>query len=201
VADIVSFLRAWLADPLRVAAVAPSGPALADLMTAEITPDSAPVIELGPGTGVLTRALLARGVPEDKLVLVEYSAEFARMLEGRFPSARVLAMDAAKLGDLDLFNGQRAGAVVSSLPLSLMPPERVQTILEAGFHHLRPDGTFYQFTYGPRFPVARAVLERLGLQATRTGGTFANVPPAAVYRIRRRAGGRVKAHRVPLSLP
>src|SRR5207244_4120967 len=132
------------------------------------------------------RALLARGVPQDKLVLVEYSAEFARLLERRFPAARVLLMDAAKLGEVDLFNGERAGAVVSSLPLALMPPDRVQTILEAGFRHLRADGAFYQFTYGPRFPASRAVLERLGLQATRTGRTFANVPPAAVYRIRRR---------------
>ncbi len=64
------FFRAWLAEPLRVAAVAPSGRALAKIMTAEISPQSGPVIELGPGTGAFTRTLIQRGVSEEDLVLV-----------------------------------------------------------------------------------------------------------------------------------
>lgn len=183
--DVISFLRAWLSGPLRVGAVAPSSLALADLITAEITPASAPVIELGPGTGVFTRALIARGVPQEKLALVENASEFARMLAFRFPAARVLWMDAAQLEEVDPFHGQRAGAVVSGLPLWWIPPEKVTAILEAAFHHLRPDGALYQFTYVPRCPVARGILERLSLEATRAGRTLANVPPASVYRIRR----------------
>jgi phospholipid N-methyltransferase len=184
--DVIAFLRAWLADPLRVAAVAPSSPALAEMITAEITADSAPVIELGPGTGVFTRALLARGVPEEKLTLVERNAEFARMLEDRFPAACVLWLDAARLARLAV-NGDRAGAAVSGLPLLAMPPRKVLAVLNGTFRHLRPGGAFYQFTYGLMCPVRRAVLERLGLQATRVGRALVNVPPAAVYRIERRA--------------
>ena len=93
----VSFLRAWAADPGGVGAVAPSGPALAKLIAREITSRSAPVIELGPGTGVFTDALLARGVREEDLTLIESHTGFARLLEARFPEARVIEMDAVRL--------------------------------------------------------------------------------------------------------
>jgi phosphatidylethanolamine/phosphatidyl-N-methylethanolamine N-methyltransferase len=181
--DVIPFVRAWLASPLRVAAVAPSSPALAELITAEITPASAPVVELGPGTGVFTRALLARGVPEEKLALVEHSAEFARLLEDRFPAARILRMDAADLKSVDPFPGEAMGAIVSGLPLLSMPPKKIMATLKGALRLLRPGGAFYQFTYGLRCPVPRAIRERLGLRATRIGRILANVPPAAVYRL------------------
>jgi phosphatidylethanolamine/phosphatidyl-N-methylethanolamine N-methyltransferase len=186
VADIISFFRAWLADPLGVAAIAPSSEALASAITAEITPDSAPVIELGAGTGVFTQALLARGIPENKLALIDYGSDFARLLQFRFPAARVLWMDAARLKDTELFGGERAGAVVSGLPLLSMPAKKIIAILDGAFGHMRADGTFYQFTYRPRCPVPRCILDRLGLKAIRIGGALANMPPAAVYRIGRR---------------
>jgi phosphatidylethanolamine/phosphatidyl-N-methylethanolamine N-methyltransferase len=186
VVDFFGFFCAWLSAPVRVGAVMPSSSALADAITAEISPATAPVIELGPGTGMFTRALLARGVPEESLALVEYGSDFARLLQFRFPRARTLWMDAARLKDVELFCGARAGAVVSGLPLLSMSPKKVIAILEASFEHLRPEGAFYQFTYGPRCPVPRALLDRLGLKATRLGWTLANFPPAAVYRIRRR---------------
>jgi phospholipid N-methyltransferase len=186
VADFVGFFCSWVAAPVRVGAVMPSSSVLADAITAEISPATAPVIELGPGTGVFTQALLARGVLEESLALVEYGSDFARLLQLRFPRARTLWMDAARLKDVELFGGARAGAVVSGLPLLSMSPKKVIAILEGSFGHLRPEGAFYQFTYGPRCPVPRALLDRLGLKATRLGWTLANVPPAAVYRIRRR---------------
>lgn len=186
VVDLFGFFCAWLSAPVRIGALMPSSSVLADAITAEISPATAPVIELGPGTGVFTRALLARGIPEDRLALVEYGSDFIPLLQFRFPRARTLWMDAARLKDVELFGGARAGAVVSGLPLLSMSPKKVIAILEASFAHLRPDGAFYQFTYGPRCPVPRALLDRLGLKATRIGWAFANVPPAAVYRIRRR---------------
>jgi len=182
-ADTGAFLREWLNDPLRVASVAPSGRALAAMITREITAADAPVIELGPGTGVFTDALLARGVPEDGLVLVEMSANFARLLRFRMPRATVLEMDATRLGRIDLPGG--AGAVVSGLPVLAMPPRAVLQILSGAFAHLRDDGAFYQFTYGPRCPVRRPILDRLGLEAQRVGAAIVNLPPASVYKITR----------------
>ena len=185
--DLGRFFRAWLSDPLRVAAVIPSSPALAAVMTAEISAATGPVIELGAGTGVFTRALIARGVPEEQLALIEYGSDFARLLQLRFPRARTLWMDAARLREVELFaEGSSAGAVVSGLPLLSMSPKKVISILDGAFRHLQPDGAFYQFTYGPRCPVSRRMLDRLGLKATRIGQAFLNIPPAAVYRISRR---------------
>ena len=184
--DILPFFRAWVRNPLRVAAVAPSGPAVSSLMAQEISAATGPIIELGPGTGVFTRALLRRGVQQQDLTLVEYGSEFIPLLQGRFPGARVLWMDAAWLRKERLFEGAPVGAVVSGLGLLTMPHEKVTAILDGAFGYLRPGGAFYQITYGPRCPVAGAVLDCLDLQASCIGQTFRNLPPASVYRISRR---------------
>lgn len=200
--DALLFFRAWLSAPLQVASVTPSGRALSSLMTAGISADSGPVIELGPGTGVFTEALLDRGVPESDLILVEYGADFARQLAMRFPAARTLQMDASQLRKIELQTSAPIGAVLSGLPLLSMPTRKVIAILEGAFLHLRHDGAFYQFTYGPRCPIRRPLLDRLGLKATFVGGTLANVPPAAVYRVSRRRPRAPlgRTYDVPLSL-
>ena len=184
-ADFVRFFRSWVSDPMRVAAVAPSSERLARLMTQEIQPLTGPILELGPGTGVFTRALLARGIPESALTLVEFGEEFAVRLRGRFPEARVVKMDAAQLGQCGLFEDAPFGAVVSGLPLLSMPPAKVAAIVGGAFEAMKPGGAFYQFTYVPRCPVPKLVLENLGLKGTRIGSTVRNIPPAGVYRISR----------------
>jgi phosphatidylethanolamine/phosphatidyl-N-methylethanolamine N-methyltransferase len=184
--DFFRFFRSWVADPRRVGAVAPSGDSLSRLITKEIHPSDGPVLELGAGTGTFTRALLARGIRESDLTLVEYGSDFMRILQLRFPRARVLWMDASQLANYDMFPGATVGAVVSGLPLLSMSPRKVMSILSGAFSHVRPAGSFYQFTYGPRCPVPRPILDRLGLKATRIGATVRNIPPAAVYRITRR---------------
>ncbi len=184
--DFLHFFRSWISNPLRVAAIAPSGTSLAKLMTKEIAALDGPIIELGPGTGVFTRALLARGIREEDLTLIEYGPEFISSLKSRFPSARILQMDAAHLGQADIFEGEPVSAVVSGLPLLSMSPRKITAILVSTFTYMRPGGALYQFTYGPRCPVPRPILDRLGLKATHIGGTVRNLPPAAVYRISRR---------------
>lgn len=184
--DFVQFFRSWVSHPMRVAAIAPSSDSLARLMTRDIDALHGPVIELGPGTGVFTRALLARGVRECDLTLVEFGSEFVEALRSRFPTARVVQMDAAHLVQAELFADREVGAVVSGLPLLSMSPRKVAGIMSGAFTYLRPGGAFYQFTYGPRCPVPRPILDRLGLKAVHVGGTVRNLPPAAVYRISRR---------------
>lgn len=183
--DVFPFLCALLADPRRVGAVMPSGAALAEAITREISPSSAPVVELGPGTGAFTQRLLERGVPENRLALIEHGPDFARLLQARYPHAQVLRMDATRLGDVQLFDDEKAGAVVSGIPLLSLSPREIVAILRGAFHHLRADGAFYQFTYGPRCPVPQVLLDRLGLKASRIGRAFVNVPPAGIYRITR----------------
>jgi phosphatidylethanolamine/phosphatidyl-N-methylethanolamine N-methyltransferase len=183
--DFIGFFRAWISDPKRVSAVAPSSQTLARLITSEVKPSDGPIIELGPGTGAFTKALLQRGVAESDLLLIEYGSDFMRLLQQRFPRARVLWMDAAQLTRYDRFIAP-AGAVVSGLPLLSMTPRKVMAILTGAFRHMREGGTFYQFTYGVGCPVPRTILDRLGLKASLVGRTALNVPPASVFRIRRR---------------
>lgn len=181
----LSFFLAWLVNPRRIGAIAPSSAALANAITSDLTPASAPVIELGPGTGVFTRSIIARGIPEHRLALIEYESDFVNKLRRDFPHTQVHRMDATRLLNVTLFDGEKAGAIVSGIPLLLMPTKSKIALLRGAFQRLRSDGTFYQFTYGHDAPVTRAILNRLGLEATRIGGTFANIPPASVYRIRR----------------
>lgn len=185
--DTTQFLKAWLRNPRAIGAVTPSGPALARLMTRDIHPQRDPVLELGPGTGVFTQALLQRGVPRSRLALVECNPQLADRLASRYPGLRIYQRDAARLQTLPSpFGSERAGAVVSGLPMLSIPTPQVRAILAAAFdHHLREDGVFYQFTYGPQAPFSRRTLATLGLRAERVGRAWLNLPPAAVYRLRR----------------
>ncbi len=185
--DSLPFLRAWAADPGRVGAIMPSGPALAELITSEISSSTGPVIELGPGTGVFTQALIQRGVAESDLTLIETEPEFADLLRGRFPKARVLEVDACKLPVHRLFDDAPVGAIVSGLPLLNMGPRKIMSILSGSLSYAHPRAAFYQFTYGPLCPVPRVLLNRLELKAKFIGRAFLNMPPAAVYRISARA--------------
>jgi phosphatidylethanolamine/phosphatidyl-N-methylethanolamine N-methyltransferase len=181
--ETLMFLRATGSAPSLVGAIAPSGAALARLITSEIGCGSGHVVEFGPGTGVFTRALLDQGVREKDLTLVEYRSDFAQLLQERFPKARVLRMDAVWLYPDKLFCNGLAGAVVSGLPLLSMSPRKSFSILSRAFRCMQPYGVFYQFTYGPRCPVPKTFLDRLGLRATCLGRALVNLPPASVYRI------------------
>jgi len=184
--DFLPFIRAWVSDPRKISAISPSSPALARLITSEVTAQSTPVLELGPGTGVFTRALLDRGLREDDLTLIEAGPDFSSLLSKRYPRARILQMDACRLGKKGLFGAGELASAISGLPLLSMKPRQIMGILSGSFEYLRVDGAFYQFTYGPRCPVPAAILVRLDLQATRIGTTVRNVPPSSVYKIERK---------------
>ena len=179
--DHLLFFLSWINRPFQVAAIAPSSRRLANAITAEVSPGSGPVLELGPGTGVFTQALLRRGVPEEALTLVEREPAFAELLRVRFPAASVLECDAAAMP----CGYSGFSAVVSGLPLLSMPAGQVERILAGAFERLVDDACFYQFTYGPRCPVPKAVLLRLGLTARFRCFVPMNLPPASIFRIAR----------------
>lgn len=188
--DLWPFLRTWLHSPARVGAIAPSSAALARLMTGEVAVDAGRILELGPGTGVFTRALLARGISEENLILIEAAPGFAALLERRFPAARVLSADARYL-PRELPRGERGvSAVVSGLPLRNLSRRHRLAVLLGAFRHLCVDGAFYQFTYGASFPLPRSWTDRHGLKVQRLGRVYGNLPPASVYRVTRRAASR-----------
>jgi phosphatidylethanolamine/phosphatidyl-N-methylethanolamine N-methyltransferase len=199
--DLFSFFLAWMSAPGRVGAIAPSGSALADLITSEITASSGPILELGPGTGAFTYQLLRRGVRQQDLTLVEYGSDFMKLLQVRFPGARVLWMDAARLAAERLFDDAPVGAVVSGLPMLNMSTRKIISIVGGAFNYMRPGAAFYQFTYGMRCPVPRRVLDRLGLKAKLIDRAILNVPPAAVYRLTRRPQNKLITRRTVMEAP
>lgn len=181
------FGREWVRAPLQVGAVAPSSARLARAITDGLTAASGPVIELGPGTGVFTAALLDRGIPADRIAAVESSPDFAAALARRFPRVTVICDDAARLRRLSPFGPGGASVIICGLPLLSIPPAKVLRILSGCLAALRPDGELRVFTYGPRCPVSRAMRARLGLMAQRGAFVPLNLPPATVHVLRRAA--------------
>lgn len=180
------FLRTLLTNPRMVGAIAPSGTMLANLITSEVDPSGGPVLELGPGTGVFTQALLARGICERDITLIESAHGFASLLRQRFPDARVVCADAARIGPQTLPDGLLFSCAISELPLLNMSAKTVIAILTGVSSRLREGGALYQFTYGVRCPVPHRLLDRFGFKATLLGRVLRNFPPARVYKIARR---------------
>ncbi len=178
-----SFILEWLKSPLVTASVLPSSERLAKRMVKGLNADYAPVIELGPGTGVFTRQLLACGIPEAALILIELNRTFAQKLHAKYPQANVINGAAEALPRLQL---KQAGAVVSGLPFLSMRDKQIDEILRGAFEVMRPGGVFIQFTYGHRCPVKKSILEQHGLIAERNSFVLNNFPPASVYHLRKR---------------
>ncbi len=185
-----TFFRQWLRNPARTAAVAPSGRDLAAAMVTALPDGARRVIELGGGTGAITRALLAGGILGRELMVLELNEELHAHLRTRFPQVRIVLGDARDLVPLAAADGYLADgpadAIVSGLGFLSMPSATQRDILQASFDCLRDGGRFLQFTYGPQSPVAAEVVEELGLEVVRGEFVLLNVPPATVYEIRRR---------------
>src|ERR1700736_5929841 len=117
------FIRSWIERPLSIGAVTPSGKILARTMARYVDPQSAgPVVELGPGTGPVTEALVEAGVDPARLVLVESNPAFCRILRARYPEATLVQGDAYSMRRLlDALLLQPAAAFVSGLPLITKP--------------------------------------------------------------------------------
>ena len=142
-----------------------------------------PVVELGAGTGTITRALIENGVGERELVLIERDRQMCRWLKQRFPRAAVVRDEAARLGMILAREGAGAASVViSSLPLRNMGMQERESIVEASLDAVPEGGALVQYTYArhPAVPCAR-----LGLECRRVGFVAMNVPPAGVWRITR----------------
>lgn len=180
------FLSAWLRNPRQTGALVPSGSALATAMAAQVEPDNGLVLELGAGTGVITRALMARGVRPEQLVLVEKVPELAHQLHQRFSQVNVLCGDAGRLKKtLELEGIGSPATVVSSLPLLSLPGQVRLRILSQVFSLLGSGGQLIQFTYSPLPPIPPGLANSLVVEGKRVARVPWNLPPAAVWVYRR----------------
>ena len=188
--DEARFLRSWLERPLVTGAVTPSGKILARTMASFVDPRiPGPVVELGPGTGPVTDALIRRGVAQDRLVLVEYSPEFCQLLKRRFPKATIIQGDAYDLTDtLSGILAEPAAATVSSLPLFTKPMDERRSLLEGAQELMHPDAPFIQFTYAMVPPIPARSQEYRTRASNRI---WRNLPPARVWVYTRTASPKV----------
>jgi len=182
--DEVSFLRSWIERPLSTGAVTPSGKMLARTMARYVDPHSnGPVVELGPGTGPVTEALVEAGIAPSRLVLVEFNPTFCRILRARYPEATLVQGDAYSLRRLlETLLLQPAAAVVSGLPLVTKPIKMRLRLIRDAFDLMLPGAPFVQFTYS----VASPLPQRLGgFSAEASERIWMNLPPARVWVYRR----------------
>ena len=182
--DEVRFIRSWIERPLSIGAVTPSGKILARTMARYVDPNSTgPVVELGPGTGPVTEALVEAGVDPSRLVLVEFNPSFCRILKARYPEATLVQGDAYSMRKLlETLLLQPAAAVVSGLPLITKPIKMRLRLLRDAFDLMLPGAPFVQFTYS----VASPLPQRFGgFSAEASERIWMNIPPARVWGYRK----------------
>ena len=178
------WLAHYIRHPLQLGALVPSSAALGSLMVEHIKPNiEGPILELGPGTGSFTRALVQRGIPENKLVLIEQSPEFTALLQKSFPTATVVSGNARNLQEIASELGIRTfHQIVSGLPLTAMGPTTRHDICDTALTMLEPGGSFVQVTYFPRCSIPRNVISAHKARQIYCGVTLRNAPPAFVWR-------------------
>jgi len=177
--DTGLFLQEWMANPKRTGSVVPSSKRLAAAMARWLpaNPDSY-VLELGPGTGAVTEALLKHGLREEKLVAIERNPKLAGLLRERFPKAQVIAGDAWQM-DVLLRNRhiENVGAVMSSLPLLNFSLEEAEALAQKIRAVLQPQGNWVQYSYGIHKLRPRGTAD-FHLHASKI--VWLNLPPARV---------------------
>ncbi len=179
--DSSLFLREWLTNPQHTGSVTPSSPQLTAAMAGWLPTDpEAYVLELGPGTGAVTDALLKRGLREDRLIAIEHNAAMAKLLRKRFPRANIINGDAWQMNQLLLDCPQpvvKVGAVISSLPLLNFSPEQARDLADKIQTVLDPQGCWVQYSYR----IGR--IRNRGTEAFRLVSSkivWLNLPPARV---------------------
>ena len=192
--------KLWLKNPRSIGAVAVSSSELAAAMARQVPRGgSGYVVELGGGTGAVTRALLAAGIAPGKLIVIERDPLLHKHLVERFSGVRILLGDALHLPSLLKRHGVApVMAIVSSLPLLSFKKSIQLRIGAQAFAVLEPGAPFIQFTYGLFSPLPRS---RLGITGEVEERVLQNLPPASVWRYaripgsvaRHRSSGKIKA--------
>lgn len=178
--DEVQFIRSWIEKPISTGAVMPSSRVLARAMARYVDPEAkGPVIELGPGTGPVTEALVKQGIDPARLILVEFNPDFCRLLRSRYPQATVVQGDAYRLRRLlETYVDEPAAAIVSGLPLVTKPLRTRLRLISDAMTLLATGAPFVQFTYAMLPPIPKGLS---GVRAEASELIWMNLPPARVW--------------------
>lgn len=190
VRDRAQFLAAFVRRPFSTASLTPSSAYLAAAMVQNLAlQDASRVVELGPGTGVFTSAIIPCLGSGAELLCLEVNPDLARLVAARFPRARVINDSAENLGSY-LERPEDVDCVVSGLPWVILSEGTQRRLLDPVVRALRPAGQFVTFAYshaawlpaGRRF---RALLDSEFTEVQVSPHVWRNLPPAFVYRCRK----------------
>jgi phosphatidylethanolamine/phosphatidyl-N-methylethanolamine N-methyltransferase len=171
--------KLWLKNPRKIGAVAVSSAELASAMARQVPRGPGWVVELGGGTGSVTKALLKAGIPAEKLIVVERDPTLHKVLHERYPGVKILLGDAGRLQSLLKREGiDHVKAIVSSLPLISMKRSIQDRITSQAFSVLEPGAPLIQFTYSLFSPIHR---RRHGVHGEVGDRVLQNLPPASVW--------------------
>ena len=184
--DELRFFKGWIDKPKAVGSIVPTSSVTARRMASVVDPGSGlPVLEVGPGTGVITRAILARGIKPENLYAVEYSEDFVRHLEDHYPGVNVIQGDAF---DLDKTLGDKRGlrfdSVISGVPLLNFPVAQRIAYLEDLLNRIPVGRPVVQLTYGPLSPIPAG---RGNYTVKHFDFVIRNIPPTQLWIYRRPA--------------
>ena len=182
--DEIRFIKGMISTPKTVGAIAPTSARMAARMASIIdTGSGLPVLELGPGTGVITKAILDKGVAPENLVSVEYSSEFVRHLRGKYPGVNFINGDAFSLAEtLENYRGQQFDCVISGIPLLNFPMHQRVTLVEDLLKLIPVGRPIVQFSYGPVSPV---VARPDSYTIKHFDFIMRNIPPAQIWHYRK----------------
>ncbi|WP_158968313.1 class I SAM-dependent methyltransferase [Chachezhania sediminis] len=179
--DFAVFLGEMIRRPTEVVAIAPSSAAVARKMTEGLEATTGPIVEIGPGTGSFTKAILARGVAPERVTLMETNERFCEALRLKFPGVTVLNRPAQEIDQLGLTD---ISAVISGVPV-LARPKIQREVVGTALKVMAKDGFFTQITYSPTPPIAEDMRAELGITCRHRGMVWNNLPPARVFEFRR----------------
>ena len=188
--DELRFFKGWIDKPRAVGSIVPTSAVTARRMASVIDVASGlPVLELGPGTGVITRAILETGLPPERLYSVEYSADFVAHLRAHFQGVNIIQGDAFNLDDtLGADHGLTFDSVVSGVPLLNFPVQQRVAYVESLLDRIPPGRPIVQLTYGPMSPVPAG---RGSYSVEHFDFILRNLPPTQLW-IYRRTGNAAR---------
>ncbi|RWM27103.1 phospholipid N-methyltransferase PmtA [Mesorhizobium sp.] len=182
--DELKFFKGWIDKPKAVGSIVPTSSITARKMASIVNPKSGlPVLEVGPGTGVITRAILAQGVKPENLYAIEYSNDFVRHLRRLYPRVNVIEGDAfnldATLGDK---RDMVFDSVVSGVPLLNFPVAQRIAYIESLLDRIPVGRPIVQLTYGPLSPIPPG---RGNYKVKHFDFIIRNIPPTQLWIYRR----------------
>ena len=174
------FLKGLMKKPRQVGAIAPTSESAARHIASLIPIQSGlPVVELGPGTGAMTKAILERGLPPERLVSIEFTADFLDPLKREYPGVNFIHGDAFDIENvLEDYTGQKFAGVIGAIPLLNFPMQSRKALVSRYLERVADNGPFAQICYGVRPPV-QAVPG--SFSAERSRWFFRNMPPVAIW--------------------